>query len=195
MFFKAGYKINDKYITKGALAATLITVFFATLCLTIITASDNDTRVIEILPSILGALVFLGSVYLVNVIKSQVRRIINDYNLNRRISLKKVSVGSALAALDRELHRKQKNSVNTAANTYDRIKLWYSYSKLSLTCMLKNAGVSLIIWDFLKLSLWLITLTYWRRDAIYDKWDYSLVPKILYPLHFFSISAVRTYLL
>ncbi|UKJ89681.2 hypothetical protein MACJ_002934 [Theileria orientalis] len=189
MFLKAGSRINDKYITKGALAATLITVFFSTLCITIITASDNDTRVIEILPSILGALVFLGSVYLINVIKSQVTRIINDFNLNRRISLKRVSVGSALAALDRELHRKQKNSVNAAANTYDRIKLWYSYSKLSLTCMLKNAGVSLIIWDFLKLFLWLITLTYWRRDAISDRWDYSLVPKVLYPLHFFSISA------
>eukprot|EP00375_Theileria_parva_P001380 XP_764052.1 hypothetical protein [Theileria parva strain Muguga] len=199
MFTGTNYKVNDKCVTKGALASVLISIFLSTLCLTVITASDStlqlnnitldDTRLVEILPSLLGAVVFFGSVYLINLIKSQFRKIINDLNLNKRSSLRNPSVGSALAALDRELHRKHKNSLNTGANTYNRIKLWYSYSRLSLTCMLKNAGVSLILWDILKLVLWLITLTYWRRDAFNEKWNYSLVPKILYPLHFFSISA------
>lgn len=93
MFTGTNYKVNDKCVTKGALASVLISIFLSTLCLTVITASDStlqlnnitldDTRLVEILPSLLGAVVFFGSVYLINLIKSQFRKIINDLNLNK----------------------------------------------------------------------------------------------------------------
>ncbi|XP_953081.1 uncharacterized protein TA08325 [Theileria annulata] len=148
MFTSSNYKLNDKCVTKGTLATVLISIFLSTLCLTVITASDNDTRLVEILPSLLGGVVFFGSVYLINLIKSQLRKIINELNLNRRSSVRKPSVGSALAALDRELHRKHKYSLNTGVNSIIKLHIttyYYYLYYLRVLIRVSTAEICLFI--------------------------------------------------
>ncbi|AFZ81484.1 hypothetical protein BEWA_008960 [Theileria equi strain WA] len=54
---------------------------------------------------------------------------------------------------------------------------------------MRDTGVAMFIWDFYKLVLWFITLTYWRRETILQRWNYSRIPQYLYPLHYLSLSA------
>ncbi|GIX65201.1 ion channel protein [Babesia caballi] len=88
--------------------------------------------------------------------------------------------------------RRKLRSISFVSMASKKLMTWYSYAKLSLTFMMHNSCLTLLFWDTLKLLLWLVTITYWRRDSHTEAWDFTGTPRSIYRLHYGSLALTNT---
>lgn len=180
-------------LSKGFIDFTLISTLTFSLFYTVTTSSDHDTRWDETVPIIIGAVLFPATLYIFEVIQSVVSSIRNSLIQRRRHGGGIDHLDTSMTRFEDKPQKKRKpvskSMVKLAANS---VGSWFAYAKLSITFMMNNSCLALLFWDTIKLILWLVTITYWRRNAHTDDWDFSLTPLNIYRLHYVSLSLTNT---
>lgn len=180
-------------ITKGVFDFVLITLLTTSLFYTVITSRDDDKLWEEIVPIIIGTILYPATLYLFELIQSMVRNIKDNILLKRRQVGGIHHIDTALLRSDEKQPKKRKAVSKSMMETAKKNMVsWLGYMKLSLTFMMHNSCLTIILWDSFKLILWVVTITYWRRDSNTDDWNFSLVPVNIYRLHFIALSLTNT---
>ncbi|GFE54489.1 calcium potassium channel protein [Babesia ovis] len=191
---------------KGIFDFIVIASLTTSVILTVITASDDDSRLGEFIPIILGTFLFPITLYIFQGIQTVVKTIKESLVLRKRHV-------DALSHIDSTVGRGEDDGENdnrkcnrfdfmykgeysicfgTFCLALDGIMLRYSHAKLSIAFMMQNSCLTLLFLDSLKLILWYVTLTYWRREDHSAPWDFSATPLSIYKLHYAVLSLTNT---
>ncbi|GBE61794.1 ion channel protein [Babesia ovata] len=182
-----------KTFIKGIFDCVLITILTCSLFVTVITAVEHDSLLDEFVPIIVGAVLFPLTLYIFQVIQTVVKTIKDSLVLRRRQVDGLAHIDTSVGRFNEEQPGRYRHTPKSIAIlALKKAKVWYSYAKLSLTFMMHNSYITLLFWDSLKLTLWLMTLTYWRRSKHTDEWDFSRTPQSIYRLHYGSLSLTNT---
>ncbi|AFZ81485.1 hypothetical protein BEWA_008970 [Theileria equi strain WA] len=76
------YKITNKPVTKGIITLILIVLYITSLFITVITASESDSKVVEIIPTIVGAIGFFLTIYAANWCRIEISKRSHENNVD-----------------------------------------------------------------------------------------------------------------
>ncbi|KAK2198371.1 bifunctional Calcium-activated potassium channel BK [Babesia duncani] len=183
-------RLASKARIKSTVDIILVSIILSCLLVTVITASSEDTIWQELIPPICGFLGFIFTLYIVEFLRNCVITLRTTILIKRKQLARPLTFGPDETRNDVSPQSKSHLRSGSAIYTFtDRVSLWYKYLRLSLICMVQQSCMIVVLWDIIRLILWLCTLTYWRRDNIEDSWDFSKAPLILYQLHFLFMGA------
>ncbi|ORM41417.1 Potassium channel subfamily T member 2 [Babesia sp. Xinjiang] len=180
-------------VLKNVFDFVLVTGLTVSVFVTVITATDEDTRIGEFVPIILGTLLFPLTLYLFYVLQAVVKTVKDSLVLRRRQIDGLAHIDSSVGREDDgETKHHKYYPVDLLSRGMEKIRLRYSQAKLSLTFMMHNSCLALIFLDSLKLTLWYLTLVYWHRNDHTEPWDFGDTPLSIYKLHYTSLSVTNT---